>query len=198
MSKVLVSRLKNFVLSSQLAEHDLELVEKKLDLDLGLNKSQKKAEQIESDYYPQIENQFRSEARKMAPHYEMFYSLEKSVRSLIAETLESDKGQNWWKSNRIPREIRENVNKAQERELEQGITPRSTEDIDFCTFGELRTIIDSNWDLFSGIFSNQKALGKVMTSLNALRNPIAHCSLLADDEILRLQITVKDWFRLMD
>ena len=37
-----------------------------------------------------------------------------------------------------------------------------------------------------------------MTSLNMLRGPIAHCCPLADDEVLRLQLTVKDWFRLME
>ena len=30
-----------------------------------------------------------------------------------------------------------------------------------------------------------------------LRGPIAHCSMLAEDEIVRLKLTVKDWFRLM-
>ncbi len=37
-----------------------------------------------------------------------------------------------------------------------------------------------------------------MTSLNMLRAPIAHCCPLAEDEIVRLRLTVKDWFRLME
>ena len=39
---------------------------------------------------------------------------------------------------------------------------------------------------------------KIIASLNALRAPIAHCSPLADDEVIRLQLTVRDWFRLME
>jgi hypothetical protein len=35
-----------------------------------------------------------------------------------------------------------------------------------------------------------------MANLNMLRGPIAHCSPLAEDEVLRLQLTVRDWFRL--
>jgi hypothetical protein len=33
--------------------------------------------------------------------------------------------------------------------------------------------------------------------LNMLRGPIAHCCPVSDDEVLRLQLTVKDWFRLI-
>jgi hypothetical protein len=48
------------------------------------------------------------------------------------------------------------------------------------------------------MFSSQKAFTKIMTSLNMLRGPIAHCCPLAEDEVVRLQLTVKDWFRLME
>lgn len=37
-----------------------------------------------------------------------------------------------------------------------------------------------------------------MTMLNSLRGPIAHCSPLADDEVVRLRLAVRDWFRLME
>ena len=71
--------------------------------------------------------------------------------------------------------------------------------MDYTTFGELSNIIVANWDLFGGtLFNSKKALEKVMASLNALRNPIAHCSPLAEDEQLRLRLAVGDWFRLME
>jgi Family of unknown function (DUF5343) len=37
-----------------------------------------------------------------------------------------------------------------------------------------------------------------MTSLNVLRGPIAHCCPLAEDEVARLRLALKDWFRLME
>lgn len=37
-----------------------------------------------------------------------------------------------------------------------------------------------------------------MANLNVLRGPIAHCSPLAEREVLRLQITIEDWFGLME
>jgi hypothetical protein len=85
-----------------------------------------------------------------------------------------------------------------QRDLDSGYTLRSDNPLDFTTFGELGEIIKTNWDLFGAIFSSPKAVEKVMASLNLLRGPVAHCSPLAEDEVLRLQLSVRDWFRLME
>jgi len=48
------------------------------------------------------------------------------------------------------------------------------------------------------MLTSVKAVERVMARLNSIRGPIAHCSPLAEDEIVRLRLTVRDWFRLMD
>lgn len=78
------------------------------------------------------------------------------------------------------------------------MTIRSNNSIDFTTFGELNEIIKINWSHFSNIFSSQRAVQGVMGRLNALRGPIAHGTELAEDEELRLQLSVRDWYRLME
>jgi len=133
----------------------------------------------------------------MRRHCELFYCLERSIRSLIAETLQAQHGENWWAS-RVPQAIRDNAAVNVQREVDSGITLRSEEDIDFTNFGELGEIVRTNWDSFDAMFSSQKAFTKIMTSLNTLRAPIAHCCPLAPDEVLRLRLTVRDWFRLME
>jgi molybdopterin-guanine dinucleotide biosynthesis protein A len=94
--------------------------------------------------------------------------------------------------------ILEYVIENMQREIDSGITLRSQEEIDYTTFGELGEIVKSNWTSFGSMFSSQKAFTKIMTSLNTLRGPIAHCCPLAEDEVVRLQLTVRDWFRLME
>ena len=84
-----------------------------------------------------------------------------------------------------------------QREIDSGVTRRSDAAIDYTTFGQLSGIITSNWDLFGSIFTSRRAVEKVMASLNTLRGPIAHCCPLADDEIVRLRLAVKDWFRMI-
>jgi hypothetical protein len=85
-----------------------------------------------------------------------------------------------------------------QREIDTGITPRSLEPIDFTNFGELGEIIKANRDVFGSMLPSQKAVERVLANLNTLRGPIAHCSILAEDEIVRLRLSVRDWFRLME
>jgi len=148
-------------------------------------------------YYLQFDNEIRAEAIMMAKQYELFYCLEKSIRSMISDVLESRYGINWWNEEKVIIEVVKNeVEKNIKKEMDAGITLRSSEPIDYTTFGQLGEIIRSNWDLFGGIFNSLKAVDKVLFNLNSLRNPIAHCSPLAEDEMLRLELSIRDWFRL--
>jgi hypothetical protein len=188
--------IKVFAMNAQLLEHDLDRIEAQYSLDLQRGH----VSNVEADdaYYPQIEQAIRAEAARMAPHYEMFYSLETTIRRLIADTLESAEGRQWWESGRIPAKLVSDVADRVQREIDSAMTRRSDEPIDYTTFGELSELIKNNWDLFGSLFSSVKAVERVMASLNMLRGPIAHCSPLADDEIVRLRLTVRDWFRLME
>ncbi len=186
-------RIKLFGMSLGLVERDLDIVEERLRLDLQREPQDEKDE----DYYPQFTHVLRVEAAAMGRHYELFYCLEKSIRSLIAETLEAAHGEKWWTTN-VPPTVQQNVQQNIQRETDSGVSPRSEDEIDYTTFGELGEIVRKNWVDFGSIFSSEKAFTKIMTSLNVVRGPIAHCCPLAPDEIVRLQLTVRDWFRLME
>lgn len=145
----------------------------------------------------QFSADMRANAVLMAEHYKLFYMLENDTRKLVDETLAEEYGPDWW-DDHSPPSAKEECKANQQREREAGFTPRSDSELDYVTFGHLGDIIRHNWGLFGGILSNQKALGRVMYSLNNLRGPIAHCGLLAEDEVDRLRLTVKDWFRLLE
>jgi hypothetical protein len=89
------------------------------------------------------------------------------------------------------------VDKRIQKEVDNSVTRRSDNKIDYTTFGELAVIITGNWDIFATIFSSRRAVERVMSSLNLLRGPIAHCCPITEDEVDRLHLTVKDWFRTM-
>src|ERR1051325_966162 len=50
------------------------------------------------------------------------------------------------------------------------------------------------WNSFAGLFANTTIIGvqRVIKKLNLARGPIAHCNLLAEDEVVRLKLTVRD------
>lgn len=190
----LLSRIQLFCLSNSLTEQQLNVVESNFDIDLERDK---KEEVKRKEYYLQFDSDFRIEARKMAEHYEVFYCLEKSIRRLVMELMKEKYGESWW--DKVKEEIRRNVESNIKREEDSGFTIRSEEKIDYTTFGELSQIVTGNWEAFEELFKRgQRAFQRITTNLNQLRGPIAHCCPLAEDEIVRLELTVKDWFRLME
>jgi hypothetical protein len=181
-----------FGMRNQMAEHELDRVEREFAVDL--RRGVARPDDSDEAFYPQIEASIRREAAAMAPHYEVFYSLENTMRSLVAETL-SEETTEWW-HDLVPEKVRTEAEGRKQREVDTGITPRSDDPIDYTTFGELGQIILHNWDVFEQTFTSRRAVERVTANLNMLRAPIAHCSPLADDEIDRLRLSVRDWFRL--
>jgi hypothetical protein len=187
-------KIRLFALANSLTENVLDKIEVEYELDLG---RKEKLPIKEQEYYAQFDAAFRKEAREMSRHYEVFYCLEKSIRSLVVQLMKEKYLDNWWEE-KVKEEIKKNVELNIKREAESGFTERSEQKIDYTTFGELTVIVQENWEAFSDLFRNPKAFSKIMSSLNQLRGPIAHCCPLAEDEVVRLNLAVNDWFRLME
>lgn len=176
-----------------------------LSLESAINKTERQlgtlfrdtsSEDKDDEYYPQFSAQIRREAASMARHYEIFYCLETSIRQLVSERLKAEMGDDWW-DKAVPDQIKNSAEANRKRESETGMTPRSDDMLDFTTFGELGQIISANGAIFADTFRDLKAVSRILALLNSLRAPIAHCSPLAEDEVSRLQISLKDWFRQM-
>lgn len=187
--------IRSFGMSGMLITDDIRTLEQNLNIELGHVRSTSSPSHI--DFYPQFEQDVRAEAAKMAEHYEVFYCLEKSIRKLITESCQDADGESWWSIPRIPKAIVDDCAARAQKEIDSGITPRSDEPIDYSTFGELSVIISSNWSLFSTTFKSKLGVQRVLSNLNLLRGPIAHCTLLTEDEATRLRTAVGDWFRMI-
>lgn len=187
--------IRSFGMSGYLLSEELNEIERLYSVELGHGSNPEG--QDPTEYYPQFEQTVRTEADLMSRHYRVFYCLEQSIRKLITETLEETEGANWWNAGRIPPEIIKDVAGRIQKELDSGVTQRSEDPIDYTTFGELSVVITTNWELFGTIFTSRRAVERVMSNLNTLRGPIAHCCPISEDEALRLNLTVKDWFRMI-
>lgn len=143
-----------------------------------------------------FEQSIINEADLMMECYKSFYCLERSIRQMIKTEMIEAYGENWW--DKVDFYVRENVSKNINYELDTAHTKRSDHNIDYTTFGGLRKIINSNWDVFQSKFSrNLTSVNEVMIDLNRLRVPIAHCTPLAYKELKRLAIRMDDWFDLL-
>lgn len=185
--------IRYFMLNNLSIESGLRKVAKDHEIDLGTNHREEK--EIETKFYPQFSHRIRTEAERMARNYTIFYSLENSIRELISDVMKKH-GNDWWNvEGLIPKPVKENAEKNRKRELATGVTPRSSDMLDYTNFGELGEIIKSNWGDFADIFTDIRAVERILKNLNTLRASIAHCTALAEDEELRLHLSLRDWFR---
>jgi len=190
-------QLKLFHFNHSLMHAELDAVEKAHGIDLGRQPREGGSTDQDQGYYLQFEVATRQQAASMAHHYELFYCLENSIRQLVSTQLEAAEGADWW-NKAVPDQIKRDVSDNIKREQEAGVTLRSLDNIDYTTFGQLSNIIDTKWDVFADSLNNRKAAVRIMAVLNLLRAPIAHCSPLAADEVVRLKLALADWFRLME
>ncbi|MGX5634851.1 Swt1 family HEPN domain-containing protein [Brevundimonas diminuta ATCC 11568] len=186
--------IKLFGLNNLLIESDIRALENRHRIDLG---HRSRIEDRPSERFTaQFTQKLRDEAAEMARHYATFYCLENSIREMISARLSEIHGIDWWEKS-VPDLIQQNVAKNYKKELSSGITLRSSEMIDYSNFGELGEIIKANWNVFGDTLNDIGAVQKILASLNTLRAPIAHCKSLAEDEVVRLNLSLADWFRQM-
>jgi hypothetical protein len=169
------------------------------DLGIDLDRPERRSADAEQDpaYYLQFPSALREQAAAMGTHYETLYCLENSIRDLVEQKMLDVFGSHWWDLH-VPDPVKETVTLNRKREAEAGISMRSADHIDYTNFGELLVIIEHNWQTFGDTYNNQKGLRRVLAGLNMLRAPIAHCAQLAPDEVLRLELGIRDYYRLME
>ena len=188
MSKNLI---KAFSASNLLIETNLRKIQSEYELDLGKNS-------IKADRFKDVRLNFGleiySDSERMSRYYAVFYCIERQARQMVKDVLLDAHELTWW-IEKVPQKIREEVTKRMTTDMESGIAMRSTEPIDYTTFGELGQIIDKNWDDFTDSFHNRTATKKSLTNLNLMRGPIAHNSTFVENEAERFNITIDDWVR---
>lgn len=145
----------------------------------------------------QVDFSIRSAAVRMAEFYQIFYMLENDMRSFVSGVLQDAYGENWWPS-QIPETVVKYAQENKNKEIKDGLPPRSKRPIDYTAFGHLGEIIKYNWESFAGLFPGCEIerLEKVLGRLNTARGPIAHCGYLPEDEVVRLKLAVRDWYSL--
>jgi hypothetical protein len=187
-----------FILKAGATNSQLRQALQEPDVALLRSEIEHATDKLVTSHLEQVDASIRRNAVRMSEFYKIFYILENDIRNLVQETLDDALGKGWWDS-AVPQAVRESVKRNIERETSEGLIARSEREIDYTNFGELGEIIKSNWNSFAGIFANTTTHGvqRVINKLNLARGPIAHCNLLTEDEVVRLKLTVRDWYKLM-
>lgn len=172
-------------------EADLIALEKR-GIEIGHARTLKRDSLVDVDLF---ESDIFQAAKRMADFYVLYFSLENSIRRFIAGRLSEAHGSGWWDL-KVPGGVKSSVAEKQKKEKDTPMSIRSDDPLTYTNFGELIDILNANWADFSDTLRSQKAAQQILSQFNLVRNVIAHSVELNEDEILRLQLLLKDWFRI--
>jgi len=126
--------------------------------------------------------------------YEYLYILESKLRGLIVEILskKSEKQNLSGWTTLIQRDIIKKCEKRADKEKTSHQSLGSDRIVDYLEFGDIKLIIQKNWDEFSRIFNNQGTIVSKLDELELIRNAVAHNRVLSLQEFKRLEIYFLD------
>jgi hypothetical protein len=186
-----VDRLRLFGMRNLMLEADLAAIEES-GVAIEHARTIRRDELVDPDLF---ESDIRDSARRMADFYVLYFSLENSIRRLIAGRLREKHGLDWWNA-RVPSGVRAAVADKQKKEKDTPMSIRSDDPLTYTNFGELIDILNANWTDFGDTLRSPKAMQQILSQFNQIRNVIAHSVELSEDEILRFQLLIRDWFRI--
>ena len=184
-------KLKLFGMRNLLLEADLANLEKS-GMEIGHSQTVGNKEVIDTEIF---EMDIRKQAKQMVDLYYLLFCLENSIRKLIINRLKEKYASVWWDT-KVPETVRKNVLRKQNDEKDTPFSERSEEPIYYTDFKDLIEIIEANCGDFSDTFRSIESIKSTLKTLNVLRRPIAHNSILEEDEILRFKLHIKDWVRI--
>ena len=135
-------------------------------------------------------------ANRAAEGYRLFFVFETYLRELVVEVLSSDSTMQWW--NKIPPDVRTAIEELEQTEETKSWMVLGTRDkSSLMTYPQLIRVIDECWKEGFVDLLRDKTLVQEARTLSHLRNTIAHMTPISNEEIDRVRLIMRDWFRMV-
>lgn len=142
-----------------------------------------------------IDDEFRVPAREMSVAYTAIAAFENSVRSLVKKVLIDEYKADWWVKG-VSEGIRKKAeSRQQEEQTIKWHSNRGDDPTCFIDFGQLNSIIVSNWKLFEILLRRQTWVQHIFDTMERSRNVIMHSGELPNEDIERLGTNLRDWMK---
>lgn len=144
--------------------------------------------------YDMLDDDNLAVAQRMSLVYTAVHAFENSVRQLVQKTLLEVHEEKWW--DKVPERIRKKVSTRMEEDAKfRWHGARGGEHITYCDFGDLSSVIVTNWPDFEDILANLEWSKAILSTLEKSRNIIMHGGILAQEDIERIGMHIRDWIR---
>lgn len=184
------SSLSDFMFRGLLTTHAIRDMQATGQLREPLGEAQSQAD---IDLLAPVSDAVRSGSLFMQRSYRLLFILENLVREFVREVLEEIDKDEWFEK-RASRDMKKKVEDRKATESRNNWhTGRNAHPIYYLDFGDLALLIQSHWEAFKGLLPNQSWAVSRLNDAERSRNVIAHTNLLSDEEVVRLEMHVRDW-----
>ncbi len=186
------SSLSDFMFRGLLATHAI----RDMQADGQLRESEGEAQtHADVDLMAPVSDVVRAGSLYMQRSYRLLYVLENLVREFVREVFEEVDKEIWFDV-RASGQMKKKVEDRRATEAKNNWhSGRNAHPIYYLDFGDLGLMIQTHWDLFKDLLPSQSWAVSRLNDAERSRNVIAHTNLLSDEEVLRLEMHVRDWVR---
>jgi hypothetical protein len=134
-------------------------------------------------------------ARATAVVYTAIAAFENTVRGLVVKTLIEKHKEGWWEKG-VSNGIRERAQtRMEDEQIARWHTQRGQDPINYTTFGDLKNIMQNNWDAFEDLIGSLPWASGIFDVIERSRNVIMHSGNLQREDIERLGVNIRDWVK---
>lgn len=144
--------------------------------------------------YDFLDSDLLNEAQRMSVVYAAIHAFANSVRSLVTKAMAEANGEIWWE--KVPERIRKSSKTRMEEDSKfRWHGARGAQEINYCDFGDLSSIIVTNWVVFDDLLGNMEWAKATLNALEKSRNIVMHGGSLAKEDVERIGMNIRDWIR---
>lgn len=186
-----MNELYSFVYRGILADASLDKVGRQRRRHLGAEDSASLRQDLSFDM---LDQDFLFDAQFMAIVYTAIHAFENTIREFVKKAMAEEYDENWW--SKVPEKIRKKVSSRMEEDAKfRYHGARGGAEISYCDFGDLSSIIVTNWSVFEDVLSDMGWSKALLDTLEKSRNIVMHGGVLAKEDIERIGINIRDWIR---
>ena len=186
-----MDQIYSFVYKGQLAESSLDKVGRLRNRHLLAEEAREIAQSLNFDL---LDQDLLPDSQRMAVVYTAIHAFENMVRQLVMKAMSEKHKEEWW--SKVPDRIQKKVkSRAEEDAKFKWHGSRGAAEIYYCDFGDLSSIIVTNWSLFEDVLSNLEWAKQLLGTLEKSRNIVMHGGNLAQEDVERIGMNIRDWVR---
>src|SRR5260370_5561708 len=132
--------------------------------------------------FEMLDQDLLADAQTMATVYTAIHCFENMVRAFAKRAMAEGHGESWW--DKVPEKIRKKVETRMEEDAKFRFHgARGASHMNYCDFGDLSSIIITNWSLFEDVLADLEWTKAVLNTLERSRNIVMHGGVLAKEDI---------------